>query len=54
LIPEPRGARQDDIGFIGFRQGRVGMVFEGIFVLSDLQRQEDLDYLAALLPPFGP
>lgn len=54
LIPEPTGARQDGLGFIGFRQGRVGMVFEGIFMLSELQKQRDLDYLAAPLPQLGP
>jgi ABC-type glycerol-3-phosphate transport system substrate-binding protein len=30
--------------WIGFRQGKVGMVFEGIYMLADLQKQKDLDF----------
>lgn len=45
---------QDGGGFIGFRQGRVGMVFEGIYMLTELQRQTDLDFGAAPLPQLGP
>src|SRR3954469_23699705 len=40
--------------FIGFRQGKVGMVFEGIYMLPELQRQTDLDWAAAPLPQLGP
>lgn len=36
--------------WIGFRQGRVGIVFEGIYMLPELQRQADLDFGAAPLP----
>lgn len=50
LIARP----QDGGGFIGFRQGRVGMVFEGIYMLSELRRQSDLDFGAAPLPQLGP
>jgi multiple sugar transport system substrate-binding protein len=39
--------------FIGFRQGKVGMVFEGIYMLPELQRQTDLDWAAAPLPQLG-
>ncbi|HZZ41535.1 MAG TPA: ABC transporter substrate-binding protein [Tepidisphaeraceae bacterium] len=39
--------------WIGFRQGRIGMVFEGIYNLSDLQRQTDLDWGAAPMPLLG-
>jgi multiple sugar transport system substrate-binding protein len=39
--------------WIGFRQGRVGMAFEGIYMLADLQRQKDLDYARATLPVLG-
>lgn len=39
--------------WIGFRQGRVGLVFEGIYMLPDLLRQGDLDYAAAPLPQLG-
>ena len=39
--------------WIGFRQGRVGMVFEGIYMLADLQKQTDLDFGAAPVPTLG-
>lgn len=39
--------------WIGFRQGRVGLVFEGIYMLPDLRRQENLDYGAAPIPTLG-
>ena len=39
--------------FIGFRQGKVGMVFEGIYMLPELQRQTDLDWAAAPVPQLG-
>jgi multiple sugar transport system substrate-binding protein len=37
----------------GFRQGKVGMVFEGIYMLSDLRKQEDLEWGAAPVPVLG-
>jgi multiple sugar transport system substrate-binding protein len=40
--------------FIGFRQGKLGMVFEGIYMLPELQRQKDLDFGAAPVPQIGP
>jgi multiple sugar transport system substrate-binding protein len=49
LVPNP----QDFEAWIGFRQGRVGIVFEGIYMLPDLQRQKDLDWAAAPLPVLG-
>ena len=39
--------------WIGFRQGKVGMAFEGTYMLPDLLKQEDLDYGAAPLPLLG-
>ncbi|MBA3272549.1 MAG: ABC transporter substrate-binding protein, partial [Chthoniobacterales bacterium] len=39
--------------WIGFRQGKVGLVFEGIYMLPELQRQTDLDFGAAPLPVYG-
>ncbi|MBC8109012.1 MAG: ABC transporter substrate-binding protein [Anaerolineae bacterium] len=39
--------------FIGFRQGKVGMVFEGIYMLPELKRQTDLDWGAAPVPQLG-
>jgi multiple sugar transport system substrate-binding protein len=46
LVPPP----QDFDAWIGFRQGKVAMAFEGIYMLPDLMRQEDLDYGAAPIP----
>ena len=40
--------------FIGFRQGKLGIVFEGIYMLPELQRQRDLDFGAAPVPQIGP
>jgi multiple sugar transport system substrate-binding protein len=46
LAPSP----ENFDSWIGFRQGKVAMVFEGIYMLPDLQRQKDLDYGAAPVP----
>jgi len=40
--------------FVGFRQGKLGMVFEGIYYLPELQRQRDMDFGAAPVPHMGP
>ncbi len=39
--------------WVGFRQGKVGMVFEGVWMLADLRRQSDMDYGFAPLPTLG-
>jgi len=44
---------QDFDSWIGFRQGRVGLVFEGIYMLPEIQRQKDLDWGAAPIPTLG-
>jgi multiple sugar transport system substrate-binding protein len=49
LAPGP----QDFDSWIGFRQGRVGVVFHGIFMLPELKRQQDLDWGAAPMPVLG-
>ncbi|HEV2293180.1 MAG TPA: ABC transporter substrate-binding protein [Tepidisphaeraceae bacterium] len=49
LVPGP----QNFDSWIGFRQGRVGVVFEGIYVLPEVRRQADLDWGAAPLPMLG-
>jgi multiple sugar transport system substrate-binding protein len=46
LVPSPENIDS----WIGFRQGRVGMVFEGIYMLADLQKQKDLDFAGAPVP----
>ena len=49
LTTQPQGPQ----GWVGFRQGRVGMVFQGIFMMPDLRRDTDLDWAAAPLPVLG-
>lgn len=39
--------------WIGFRQGKIGIVFEGVYMLADLQKQKDLDYAGAPVPLLG-
>jgi multiple sugar transport system substrate-binding protein len=39
--------------WIGFRQGKIGIVFEGIYMLADLQKQADLDFGGAPVPQVG-
>ncbi|MFN3648207.1 MAG: ABC transporter substrate-binding protein [Armatimonadota bacterium] len=39
--------------WIGFRQGKVGITYEGIYMLADLQKQQDLDYGGAPVPLVG-
>ena len=46
LAPPP----QDFDSWVGFRQGKVGIAFEGIYMLPDLRKQGDLDYAAAPVP----
>jgi multiple sugar transport system substrate-binding protein len=46
IAPSP----QNFGGLVGFRQGKVGMVFGGIFLLHDMQKQTDLDFGTAPLP----
>ena len=40
--------------FIGFRQGKLGIVLEGIYMLPELRRQKDLEFGAAPVPQMGP
>ena len=49
LVPSP----QEFDAWTGFRQGRVAMVFEGIYMLPDLQKQADLDWAPAPVPLLG-
>ena len=39
--------------WIGFRQGKIGMALEGIYMLPDLEKQTDLDYGGAPIPLLG-
>ncbi|NOY80110.1 MAG: ABC transporter substrate-binding protein [Kiritimatiellaeota bacterium] len=49
VAPSP----QNFDSWIGFRQGRVGMAFEGVYMLGSLEKQTDLDYAGAPLPVLG-
>ena len=39
--------------WVAFRQGRVGMVWAGIYMLPDLQKQADLSFAGASVPVIG-
>jgi ABC-type sugar transport system permease subunit/ABC-type glycerol-3-phosphate transport system substrate-binding protein len=49
LMPSP----EEMGGWLGFRQGKVGFVFTGIYMLNDVERQKDLEYGVAPLPKFN-
>lgn len=54
LMKEQLIARPQSMdSWIGFRQGKVGMVFEGIYMLPDLQRLNNLQYAGAPMPQVG-
>jgi multiple sugar transport system substrate-binding protein len=44
---------QNTNAMIGFRQGRVAMIFGGTFLLNDLRMQTDLDFAPAVVPTLG-
>ncbi len=50
LIPEPEG----NLGWVGFRQNKVAMVFDGVFMLGDLKRLGGLEAIGAPMPQIGP
>jgi len=49
LVPSP----ENFDSWIGFRQGKVAIAFEGIYMLSDLTKQKDIEFGAAPLPLLG-
>lgn len=49
LIPPP----DNQLGWVGYRQKKVGMVWDGIYMLGDLMRLEGLDYMGAPIPTIG-
>lgn len=49
ICPSPEGVD----AWIGFRTGKVAMTTAGIFMLSDLERQEGLKYAGAECPMLG-
>ena len=49
VAPNP----EDMHAWIGFRQGKVAMVFDGVYMLHALLRQKDLDFAGAPVPVLG-
>ncbi len=50
IAPRPEGVD----AWLAFRQGKVGMAMEGIYMLSSLEEQKGLDFAGAPAPQFGP
>ena len=50
IAPRPEGVD----AWLQFRQGRVAMVMEGIYMLASLEEQKGLDFAGAPVPQFGP
>lgn len=48
-VPPP----DNGLGWFGYRTKRVGMVWDGIFMLGDLIRLNDLEYMGAPIPQIG-
>jgi multiple sugar transport system substrate-binding protein len=49
LIPPP----DNQLGWVGYRQKKVGMVWDGVYMLGDLLRLEGLEYVGAPIPTIG-
>lgn len=50
LVPAP----ENNLGWVGFRQKKIAMVLDGVYMLGDLKRLEGLEYIAAQVPQIGP
>lgn len=50
IAPRPEGVD----AWLAFRQGKVGMAMEGIYMLTSLQEQKGLHFAGAPVPQFGP
>ena len=50
VAPRPEGVD----AWLAFRQGRVGMALEGIYMLTSLEEQKGLPFAGAPAPQFGP
>jgi multiple sugar transport system substrate-binding protein len=50
VAPKPEGVD----AWLAFRQGKVGMALEGIYMLSSLEEQKNLPFAGAPVPQFGP
>ncbi len=49
LIPPP----ENGLGWVGFRQNKVAMVWDGVYMLGDLKRLQTLHAIAAPVPMMG-
>ena len=49
-VPPP----DNGLGWFGFRTKRVAMVWDGVFMLGDLLRVQDVNYAGAPIPQIGP
>jgi multiple sugar transport system substrate-binding protein len=50
VAPKPEGID----AWLAFRQGKVGMAMEGIYMLDSLKEQKELQFAGAPVPQFGP
>src|SRR5205807_8255476 len=50
VAPAPEGVD----AWLAFRQGKVGMALEGIYMLASLEEQKGLAFAGAPVPQFGP
>jgi multiple sugar transport system substrate-binding protein len=50
IAPRPEGVD----AWLAFRQGKVGMAMEGIYMLTSLEEQKGLPFAGAPVPQFGP
>lgn len=49
LVPPP----ENRLGWVGFRQKKVGMVWDGVYMLGDLLRLQNLNYVGGPIPTLG-
>jgi multiple sugar transport system substrate-binding protein len=49
LVPPP----ENGLGWVGFRQKKVAMVWDGVYMLGDLKRLDDFDYVGVPIPVIG-
>ncbi len=50
LVPPP----ENGLGWVGYRQKKVAMVWEGVYMLGDLKNLEGMPYQGAPIPQIGP
>jgi multiple sugar transport system substrate-binding protein len=50
LVPPP----ENGLGWVGYRQRKVAMVFEGVYMLGDLKTLDGMPYAGAPIPQIGP